>query len=302
MPRWLSLLALALCAGCSPQGGAGSSFTDSRIPPALGERFLPPQGWAWGLIQTGTEPPIRYGVAAPPVRPRGDVLILCGYGESAEAWFEPARDLVAAGYAVWIMDAAGQGGSGRYARPHDLGHAPDFRAEGRGLSVMTRVIGRPAVLIAQSTAAPTALTALSAGLRVRAAVLSAPVLDAAEPPLNAGDSAQAASVMDRVKLGWIRAGGQDGWVRAAPLPAGRADDRGGRWGTPIDLSPSFDGAPAVSADLAHETRLLDAPMGTSPELIPYCRPIVHDTASLVAATPEMTAPASSTHEPRRTGT
>jgi len=217
----LALLGLMLCAGCGPQA-AGDPFTDSRIPPALEQRFLPPEGWAWGLIRIGDEPPIRYGVAAPPVRPRGDVLIACGYGESAEAWFETARALVAQGYAVWIVDGAGQGGSGRYARPRDLGHVSDLDVQAKAMTAMTAVIGRPAVLVAQSTAAPSALAALLSGMSVRAAVLSAPVLDAAQPPLQGAAALPAAGTLAALRLGWLRASGQTTWLRADPLPKGRA--------------------------------------------------------------------------------
>ncbi len=216
-----ALLALLLLAGCGQAGGADAPFVDSRIPPSLQQRFYPPETWAWGLIRIGAAPPIRYGVAAPATAPRGDVLIACGYGESAEAWFETVRALVARGYAVWVMDAPGQGGSGRFTRPRDLGHEPDPAAHGAALQAMVAVIGRPTVLIAQSTAAPAALSALAAGLPVRATILSAPTLSAAEPPISAGPAAAGAAGMNRVRLGWLRAVGQAPWEKADPLPSGR---------------------------------------------------------------------------------
>src|SRR5262249_31672451 len=97
-------------------------FADSRPPPGLAERFYPPEDWAWGFLQVGDAPAQRYGVAAPPVTPRADVLILPDYGESAETWFETARDLTASGYVVWVLEGVGQGGSGRLTGHRDLGH------------------------------------------------------------------------------------------------------------------------------------------------------------------------------------
>lgn len=214
------LLPLSLLGGCGPQ--VDGPFTDSRIPPNLERRFLPPHGWAWGLLQIGDSPPIRYGVAAPPVRPAGDVLIVAGYGESAEAWFETANALVAKGYAVWIMDSAGQGGSGRFARPRDLGHNPDFRAEADGIRAVASLVGRPVVVIAQSTAAPSALSALAAGLPAKSLMLSAPVFSASEPPINAGAAVAGAASLSRVRLGWLRAAGQDAWSASKVRFRGRA--------------------------------------------------------------------------------
>jgi lysophospholipase len=222
MRRPALFLAMVLLTGCGRTESVNGPFTDSRIPPGLEQRFLPPRGWAWGLIQVGDAPVIRYGVAAPAARPRGDVLIVAGYGESAEDWFETANDLVGRGYGVWIMDPPGQGGSGRAARPRDLGHAPEFASEVAGLAAMTAVIGRPAVLVAQSTAAASALTALSRGLPVKAAVLSAPVLDAAQPPISSGPAAAGAAGFTRAHLGWMRAAGQKPWTATSPLPRGRA--------------------------------------------------------------------------------
>ena len=216
-----ALLALTLLSGCG-QGGADEAFVDSRLPPALEERFYPPKTWAWGLIQIGQAPAIRYGVAAPEGRPRGDLLIATGYGESAEAWYETANTLVGKGYVVWIMEAPGQGGSARATRPRDLGHDQDPAVHAAALAAMVAVIARPAVLVAQSTAAPAALIALSRGLPVRQAILSAPAFASADPPILAGPAVVGAAGMTRARLGWLRAVGQQPWRRSDPLPRGRA--------------------------------------------------------------------------------
>ncbi len=224
---FLSFLALGLaCAGLTAcgRGGTHDAFTDSRIPPGLDQRFYPPAGWAWGLIQIGETPPVRYGVAAPSGVPRGDILILAGYGEAAEDWMEPAGHLIDQGYVVWVLDQAGQGGSGRYAAPHDLGHAPSFQADEDALRVMVRVINRPILaVIAQGEAAPAALTVFSHGVPARGLILSSPVLALSDPPVNLGDEVSAAPLVVQAHLGWLRAPGQKGWTSKDRLGPVRPD-------------------------------------------------------------------------------
>lgn len=125
---------------------------------------MPPEGWAWGFLSVGDAPVQRYGVAAPPVVPRGSFVILPGYGETAEAWFETARDLNAAGYSVWILEAVGQGGSERLASPRDVGFARDLEGDVSAVRALLRVIMRPppntpVVLVASGAAAPIGLRA-----------------------------------------------------------------------------------------------------------------------------------------------
>jgi lysophospholipase len=92
----LAALALLLAA-CGRVDDARAPFLESRTPPSLAGRFYPPEGWAWGLVKPGAYPEQRYGVGSPPVVPRADVLIVPGFGESAETWFETAGDLIARG-------------------------------------------------------------------------------------------------------------------------------------------------------------------------------------------------------------
>ena len=169
--------ALLAFAGCRLRDDR-APFTDSRPPPGLQARFYPPEGWGWGLVQVGDTPPARYGVSAPPRRPRADVVILPGYGEPAEVWFETARALNARGHVVWVLEPVGQGGSGRYAMPRDLGHADSLQPDVANLQAFVRsfVRRRPLVLIASREAAPQALAALRSGLTVDGAILTSPVL------------------------------------------------------------------------------------------------------------------------------
>ncbi len=177
--------ALSMLAACS-QSDALGPFAESATPPGLSADRLAPEGWAWGLLQIGDHPPQRYGVASPPVAPCGNVLILPGYGETAEAWFDAVHALNARGLTVWILDRAAQGGSGRFVSPRDLGHAPSFEPDIAAVQAMIEVIVRknrstPMVLLARRDAAAVALPAVDRGVDVDILVLEHPWLDAAPP-------------------------------------------------------------------------------------------------------------------------
>ena len=144
MQRVLILFAALVLAACDP-GQGREAFTDSRPPPSLAPRFLAPEGWAWGVVQAEGQPQLRYGVSSPVgTGTRGHVLIVPAYGESAEVWFETARQLNAQGYAVWVLERAGQGGSGRYLSPHDLGHSDGFEAGAEAVRGLIAGVIRPA--------------------------------------------------------------------------------------------------------------------------------------------------------------
>ena len=208
----LGALAAVALSGCG-QGDPREPFTDSRIPPGLESRFYPPDGWTWGLVRTGDAPAARYGVSAPAGTPAGDVLILTAYGEPAEIWFETVRELNARGLVVWVLEPVGQGGSGRYGRVRDLGHADNFEPDVQGLRTMADKVvrRRPLILMASGTSAPAAAQALARGLRADAAILSSPRL--APPPPSV--LAQAAT-MQRIGLAWLRADLHGGWSRKGP--------------------------------------------------------------------------------------
>ena len=206
-------LTLLLCA-CG-DGHSRGAFTDSQTPPGLATRFYPPEGWAWGLVTAGGFPPQRYGVASPPAVPRAQVLIVPGLGESAEGWFETARDLVARGATVWILDRAGQGGSGRFSGPRDIIHTPSFGPDIAGVQAMGEVVirpgsGPPFFILASGDGAVPALLAVAAGTRVDGLILSAPRLaDSASTPVR--DVA-----MVRMGLGGLPAPGRRAWSREGP--------------------------------------------------------------------------------------
>ena len=157
-------LVAAALVGCTGPDPEREPFAESQVPPSLAAPYLPPEGWAWGYLHLGDGPIRRDGVSSPPVAPDAQVIILPGYGESAEAWFETARDLNRRRYNVWVLEAAGQGGSGRLASPRDLGHAANMTPDAEAVRDLTQLVirparGEPVVLVASGTAAPLGLAA-----------------------------------------------------------------------------------------------------------------------------------------------
>lgn len=220
-----------VAAGVLALAGCGSSddlaaFTDSRPPAALSVRAYPPEGWAWGLLQVGDAPPVRYGVAAPRRASRGSIVVVPDAGEPAEAWFETANALVAQDWSVWLLDLQGQAGSARAAPPRDMRHVDDFgpnAATLRGLleDVVRPEADRPAVVLASGVGAAVALDALSRGPTVASgAVLLDPLTRFADG--QAPGSPETARWMRRLGFGDGFAHGQSGWTSrsdpAAPPP------------------------------------------------------------------------------------
>jgi lysophospholipase len=196
-------------------------FIESAPPPGLAEQFYPPQGWAWGELQVEGAPVQRYGVGAPDIVAKADVLILPDYGESAETWFETARDLEAAGATVWELDAVGQGGSGRLTSRRDLGEvrsfAPDVAATRAMIDLVIRPTPRrPLILLGQGVGALVAARAVETGAAPAALVLSAPACARATP----------AGALVLLGLGHLRAPGGAAWSRGGPddLAAHRTHD------------------------------------------------------------------------------
>jgi lysophospholipase len=174
-PALAALIVAFLLAGCGEEASR-EPFAESRMPPSLAERFAPPEGWAWGFLQVGEAPVQRYGVAAPPGAPRGEILILPDPDDSVEIWFETVRDLGLRGHTVWVLEAPGQGGSGRYGLsgpPRGAAGEDAVRGVRAMLDVVVRPEGRPIVVLADRRAASVAMTAL-AGRPASGLILSSP--------------------------------------------------------------------------------------------------------------------------------
>lgn len=199
----------AACTPVDPRAPAAST----RIPPGLQSRFYPPDGWSWGLIQAGGAPAARYGVSAAPGVALADVLILTSYDEPAELWFETARQLNARGYAVWVLEPVGQGGSGRYSRLRELGYADSLEPDVLAAKIAAeRVVHRrPLVLMASGTSAPAAIQVLAAGTAADGLILTSPRL-APDPPATLARAQE----MEQRRLGWLRADLHGGWSPYGP--------------------------------------------------------------------------------------
>ena len=204
-------------AGCHARDSR-AAFIDSRPSPGLAERFYPPENWAWGQISVQGGPVQRYGVAAPQTVAKAQVLILPDYGESAETWFETVRDLTGAGYAVWVLEGVGQGGSARLANRRDLGETRSFAADVTGARGMIQSIVRPSpdrplLVLGQGVGAMVAARAVERGARPAGLILSAaPCEDVA-----------AEGLLRQIGLGVLRAPGGGAWTRG-----GLDDFRSGR--------------------------------------------------------------------------
>lgn len=126
-----ALCVAALVGGCGKIQEAtkdmqpGKAFLESQIPPGLSPQYFPPQGFVWGAYRAKSLPEARYGVASPPINPRAQVLILADADYPAESYFELTRQLLDAGYGVWLFEAPGQGGAGRYLLQSDAVFTPN---------------------------------------------------------------------------------------------------------------------------------------------------------------------------------
>lgn len=215
LPALLVLLTLAACGRAD-----APPLLDSRTPPALGPRFFPPEGWAWGALTVTGAPTVRYGVASPPVTPRADVVILPAYGESAEVYFETVRDLTAHGYGVWVLDAAGQGGSARFPGPSDLGRSKGFEVDAAALDDLVAEVIRPGprgplVVAAGGSAGLTALLCAETGRTPLDGLFLWSL------PEQAPGNVARAHDMTRSHLGGLRAEGAVAWVRPTSDLSGR---------------------------------------------------------------------------------
>lgn len=154
-------------------------------PPALDARFLEPAGFQWGTYINSRGHALRWGhlpgaggasEAHADVR---SVVIVGGFGEFVEKYFETARDFAARGFSVWCLDWYGQGASARPAADPTRPLARDFAADADDLTAFAEaMIGTgPRLLVAHSMGGAIGLYSLSRRPAVfAAAVLSAPML------------------------------------------------------------------------------------------------------------------------------
>jgi lysophospholipase len=144
--------------------------------------------WATGAraVWTRADDGIRLRVLTWP-GDAGTVLVLPGRTEWAEKYAPTATVLQRAGYAVAAIDFRGQGLSDRLLpdpRPGHVGAMDDYQRDLAALMAVVTDQGLPAphYLFTHSMGGAIGLRALHRGLRVRAAVFSAPMWGVRIPP------------------------------------------------------------------------------------------------------------------------
>jgi lysophospholipase len=149
-------------------------------PLLLPLRFREPENLRWGRFPTVDGAELRWAHMEA-ANPRMNCLLVGGYSEFIEKYFETARDLSARGISVWCLDWRGQGGSTRDKRMPTRPLARDFDRDAADLTAYVKTAmptgALPRILIAHSMGGAIALLSLHAEpALVDAAILSAPML------------------------------------------------------------------------------------------------------------------------------
>lgn len=92
-------------------------------------RFFQPDGWQEDSFTSTTGKKIRYGHAEPKTPRKGAVVITTGYADFIEAYYETINEYLDRGYAVWMMDWAGHGGSEKNSSPPKKGQTVEDHVE-----------------------------------------------------------------------------------------------------------------------------------------------------------------------------
>jgi lysophospholipase len=173
-----------------PEGALPPGEMPEEDPDVADARRQAPEG---GVIQRFTSSlggTIRYAVwRLPRERCRGTVLLLTGYGEFIEKYYETISDLTDRGFTVCIMDWRGHGLSSRDLMHHTKGHVRSFDHYVEDLKKFVRTIVKeagplPRVILAHSMGAHLALRFLHDHRgEFDRAVLCAPMVDLRLSPM-----------------------------------------------------------------------------------------------------------------------
>ena len=144
--------------------------------------MLEPAGFVWGHFTTDDGVLLRWGRLSPP-EPKLQCVLVGGFCEFTEKYFEVIADLALLGMAVWCLDWRGQGGS---QRPSMLPNRPRGRDGSRDIKDLVSFTQamidqrRPIVLVGHSMGAVIGFKTLAEhpGL-FDSAVLSAPMFSVA---------------------------------------------------------------------------------------------------------------------------
>src|SRR5215469_13331966 len=181
------------------------------------ERFQAPAGWQWDHMTNADGAQLRYGHAEPNGRAHGIIVITPGYASPAEEFFETARDFLRAGYAVWILDRRGQGGSDRWPDLGQRAYLTSLATETRDLGqfgalVKAKAQGAPLFLVGESLGGPIGLGLLHDDpAAFRAAAFSSPAIDFQTGSLPKGGVRVLTSFLSGIGFGGSYAFGQHDW-------------------------------------------------------------------------------------------
>jgi lysophospholipase len=180
-------------------------------------RFALPPDWKWGYFKNADAASIRYGFGKTKT-PLGAVVLLPGFTEFAEVYFETASVLMRKGFDVYAMDWRGAGGSERFKksdRTTSFGFEHDVDDLDQLINVIVKQRGKsklPVFLVAHSFGSIVALRYLHDHPKeIAGAVISAPPLTcpgATAPPLVVLASC---SLMVRLNEGDEFVPGQGNW-------------------------------------------------------------------------------------------
>jgi len=148
--------------------------------PSLPPGFLEPENLRWGRFPTADGATLRWAHLEA-ARPEVNCLLVGGYSEFVEKYFETLRDLNTRGISVWCLDWRGQGGSTRDTRLPTRPLARNFDRDAADLTAFLKAAlpsgALPRILIAHSMGGAIALLSLHAEpALVDAAIFSAPML------------------------------------------------------------------------------------------------------------------------------
>jgi len=152
-------------------------------------RFEEPAGFTWGNFKDAGGANIRYGSLQPQGEPKGTIVLVSGFRESTEKYFEVIRDMADRGFAVWMMDWRGQGGSDRFLahalqRLHSKGFDDNIATLHQFTQTVVKKSNGPLILMGHSMGGHLCLRYLKEHEGVfDSAVLTSPMCDILTPGL-----------------------------------------------------------------------------------------------------------------------
>jgi lysophospholipase len=147
------------------------------------ERFSPPPGFLTDTFVNAAGRIIRYGHARPEGNPRGRCLIIGGFREPLEKYFELMREQLARGFEVYALDLPGQGGSARFLpedpmRSHHSGYGESIATVDRFARDVMGPSELPTFILAHSMGAHVTLRYLKECKNdIAGAALTAPMIE-----------------------------------------------------------------------------------------------------------------------------